>query len=131
MQFEIDSPTGWEFYADEDEQGGSWIPPCRGGVLHIHSEPVTDVSKTPALSRLLANFVTLHHQPVATDELLRWKIPGCLCYAWQYAEQGQAVRLWMIGNESHWAFATFQAPLEAEPQLRQCVDEMISNFRFR
>jgi hypothetical protein len=125
--FALEVPEGWLFYADD--HGGSLIPPCKTAVMHIHAEAVTDVAELPNLTRMLAGFLTLHHSPVATDELLPIKLPGALCFAYQYAEGARAVRVWVLGNESAWAFVNFQVPLDREREYRSVVDQMIRSFQ--
>lgn len=125
--FSIAVPEGWQFFADE--HGGSLITPCQTAVLHIHSEAVEDTSELPNLTRMLAGFLTLHHKPVATDELLAVKLTGALCFAYQYAEIERAVRVWIIGNEKAWAFLNFQVPLEKEMTYRATIDSLVRDFQ--
>ena len=125
--FSVSIPDGWEFYPDD--LGGSLITPCRTAVLHIHSEGVTDVAELPNLTRMLAGFLTLHHKPVATDELLPIKLPGALCFAYQYAELERVVRVWIIGNEKAWAFLNFQVPMERVLEYRAPVDALVRDFQ--
>lgn len=134
MIFELPAPSDWTFYPDE--HGGSWIPPCQSAVLHVHAELVSDPAELPNLTRMLAGFLTQHHRPVATDELLPIKIPEALCFSWQYMEiapEGweRVVRLWIVGNEKAWAFVNFQLPLTRMEALNEVVDGMIRGFRFR
>jgi len=133
LLFALDAPPDWAQYEDTDGAAEvSWISPCRSGVLHVHAEAVADMRDLPNLSRMLDGFLTLHQRPVATDELLKVKVPGCLCFAWQYAdaEQRRAVRTWVLGNEQAWAFVSFHCSLEQEYGLRPTVDAMITSFRF-
>ena len=125
--FAVEIPEKWEFFADE--HGGSLIAPCQTAVLHIHAEAVTDAADLPNLTRMLAGFLTLHHGPVATDELLPIKLPGALCFAYQYAEGQRAVRVWIIGNEAAWAFVNFQVPFDRELEYRTAVDQLVKEFR--
>lgn len=125
--FSVAIPEGWEFFADE--HGGSLITPCQTAVLHIHSEGVTDAAELPNLTRMLAGFLTLHHKPVATDELLSIKLPGALCFAYQYADLERAVRVWIIGNEKAWAFLNFQVHFENELLYRATVDALVRDFQ--
>jgi len=126
--FDPQIPDGWEFFPDE--QGGSLIAPCRTAILHIHAEAVSDPRELPNLTRMLAGFLTLHHKPVATDELLPIKLSGALCFAYQYADGPRAVRVWIVGNEKTWAFINFQVSFDREMQYRSLVDEWIRAFRF-
>ncbi len=125
--FSLAVPEGWQFFADD--HGGSLITPCQTAVLHIHSEGVSDPAELPNLTRMLAGFLTLHHKPVATDELLSIRVPGALCFAYQYAESERAVRLWILGNEKAWAFLNFQVSFEKEPTYRTAVDQLIRDFQ--
>ncbi|MBX3167834.1 MAG: hypothetical protein KF760_10500 [Candidatus Eremiobacteraeota bacterium] len=125
--FSLAVPEGWQFFADD--QGGSLITPCQTAVLHIHSEAVSDPAELPNLTRMLAGFLTLHHKPVATDELLPIKVAGALCFAYQYAELERVVRVWILGNEKAWAFLNFQVPFEKELTYRITVDQLIRNFQ--
>lgn len=125
--FSVAVPEGWQFFPDD--QGGSLITPCQEAVLHIHAEAVEDVSELPNLTRMLAGFLTQHHKPVATDELLAVKLSGALCFAYQYAELERAVRLWIVGNEKAWAFLNFQVPLEKEMTYRATVNDLIKDFQ--
>lgn len=127
--FDIEIPEGWQFYPDE--HGGSIITPCRSAVLHIHAEKVRDRAELPNLTRMLAGFLTGHHRPVATDELLPVKLPGALCFAYQYADGPRAVRVWIIGNEKAWAFVSFQVPFDRELDYRAAADSLIKSFRFQ
>lgn len=128
--FQLQLAASWTFYADE--HGGGAISPCRRAILHFYAEPVHNPEELPNLSRMLAGFLTQHHRPVATDELLRLKLPGALGFSWQFLDssQNRAVRVWILGNEKAWSFANFHCPLEDEPGLREVVDEMIRSFRF-
>lgn len=125
--FSVDVPDGWQFFADE--HGGSLITPCQTAVLHIHSEGVSDPAELPNLTRMLAGFLTLHHKPVATDELLPIKVPEALCFAYQYAESERAVRVWIIGNEKAWAFLNFQVPFARQIEYRAVVDQLVRDFQ--
>lgn len=125
--FSLAVPEGWQFFADE--QGGSLITPCQTAVLHIHSEAVSDAAELPNLTRMLAGFLTLHHKPVATDDLLPIKVPGALCFAYQYAEGERAVRVWIVGNEKAWAFLNFQVPFEREITYRAAVDQLVRDVQ--
>lgn len=127
--FLVEFPDDWTYYPDE--HGGGVVSPCRRAVLHFYAEAVENPSELPNLSRMLAGFLTQHHRPVATDELLQIKLPGALAFSWQFldAMQNRAVRVWVIGNEKAWTFANFHAPLDLEPQLRPSVDQMIRDFR--
>ena len=125
--FAMEIPEGWHFFADE--HGGSLIPPCQTAVLHIHAEAVVDAAELPNLTQMLAGFLTLHHRPVATDELLPIKLPGALCFAYQYAEGPRAVRVWIMGDEAAWAFVNFQVPLDRESEYRATVDGWVRSFQ--
>lgn len=125
--FSVDVPEGWQFFADE--HGGSLISPCQTSVLHIHSEGVSDPAELPNLTRMLAGFLTLHHKPVATDELLPVKLTGALCFAYQYAEMERAVRVWIIGNEKAWAFLNFQVPFARQIEYRTVIDQLVRDFQ--
>jgi len=125
--FSFEAPEGWQFFADE--HGGSLITPCQTAVLHIHSEGVSDPAELPNLTRMLAGFLTLHHKPVATDELLPIKLPGALCFAYQYAEMERAVRVWIIGNEKAWAFLNFQVPFARQIEYRTVIDQLVRDFQ--
>jgi hypothetical protein len=127
--FSLPIPEGWQFYADE--HGGSLITPDRTAVLHIHAEKVADVAELPNLTRMLAGFLTLHHKPVATDELLPIKLPGALCFAYQYADGERAVRVWIIGNEKAWAFLNFQVPLQGHAAYTAVVDGLVKDFQIQ
>ncbi|MBS2039806.1 hypothetical protein JST97_32780 [bacterium] len=125
--FSLPVPEGWQFYPDD--HGGSLITPCRTGVLHLHAEKVADVSELPNLTRMLAGFLTLHHKPVATDELLPIKLPGALCFAYQYSDGERAVRVWIVGNEKAWTFLNFQVPLASHAAYTAVVDSLIKDFQ--
>lgn len=127
--FSVVAPEGWRFYADE--HGGSLITPCQTAVFHIHAEEVRDKAELPNLTRMLAGFLTLHHRPVATDELLPIKLPGALSFAYQYADGPRAVRVWIIGNERAWAFLNFQVPFDKELEYRATADALVKSFRFK
>lgn len=128
LLFDLKIPSGWDFYPDA--QGGSLIAPCRTAILHIHAEAVRDPRELPNLTRMLAGFLTLHHKPVATDELLPIKLPGALCFAYQYADGPRAVRVWIIGNEKAWAFINFHVTFDRELEYRATVDDWVRAFQF-
>lgn len=127
--YELDLPDDWIYVPDAE--GGAAIPPGRDAVLHIHCEAVIDPSKLHNLSRMLAGFVTLHHKPVATDQLLEMEWPEAIGFAWQYRDEEahRAVRLWIVGHEEAWAFLNFQCPETREPELRAQVDSIVKGFR--
>ena len=127
--YELQLPEDWLYVPDE--AGGSAIPPEKDAVLHIHCEAVVDPSKLHNLSRMLAGFVTLHHRPVATDQLLEMEWEEAIGFAWQYLEEssGRAVRLWIVGHEDAWAFINFQCPEAREIGLRGQVDAIVKEFR--
>lgn len=125
--FSLAVPEGWQFFADD--QGGSLIAPCQTAVLHVHAEAVSDPAELPNLTRMLAGFLTLHHKPVATDDLLPIRVPGALCFAYQYAETERVVRVWIVGNEKAWAFLNFQVPYEREAGYRSTVDGLIRDVQ--
>lgn len=127
--FSLPVPEDWQFYPDE--HGGSLITPDQTAVLHVHAEKVTDVAELPNLTRMLAGFLTLHHKPVATDELLPIKLPGALCFAYQYSDGERAVRVWIIGNEKAWAFLNFQVPLERHAAYTAVVDGLVKDFQIQ
>ncbi|MFN8610080.1 MAG: hypothetical protein U0931_21235 [Vulcanimicrobiota bacterium] len=125
--FSMPIPEGWRFFPDE--HGGSLITPCQTAVLHVHAEKVNDPAELPNLTRMLAGFLTLHHKPVATDELLQVRLPGALCFAYQYADGDRAVRVWIIGDEKAWAFLNFQVPLQSHATYTAVVDDLVKDFR--
>lgn len=120
-------PDGWQFFPDE--HGGGLVSPCRQAVLHVHCEEVTDPTELPNLSRMLAGFVTGHHRPIITQDLLPFSLPGALGFAYQYAQDERAIRVWIVGNPHAWAFINFQAPLQAEERFRATVDEFVQSVR--
>lgn len=125
--FSIQLPPGWQFFPDL--HGGGVIPPGSQGVLHFHSERVADSAELPNLSRMLAGFVTLHHQPVATDQLRRLSINGSDAFAWQYVDKSeQAVRLWVVGNDAAWVFINFQASPLVAASLESEIDGIVGSL---
>lgn len=120
-------PEGWDFYADE--QGGGLVSPDRQAVLHVHCEEVTDPTELPNLSRMLAGFVTGHHRPIITQDLMPFQLPGALGFAYQYEHDQRAVRVWIVGNPAAWAFLNFHSPLDKEEQYREAVDGFVRSFR--
>lgn len=125
--FDCPVPPGWEFHPDE--HGGGMVSAGRDAVLHVHAEEVTDPAELPNLSRMLAGFLTAHHKPVHTKELLALKLPGALGFAWQYLDGDRAVRVWIVGHDRAWAFLNFQCPVAVEPEYREVVDGVVRNFQ--
>lgn len=132
--FQLDLPEGFSW---RSESGGgaalSYQPP---GVLHFSAEPVENPEELPNLSRMLANFVTLHVKPVATDQLLRFQLENSLGFAWQYKEEleggeSRLWRVWVVGNRQVYVFVSFNCALEHQEQFQPLVDEAVRSIKLR
>lgn len=132
--FSFELPPGWHWEGEDD--GGGAIAPDRMGVLYITAQAVEDPTKLPSLTRMLAEWLTRHVRPVATDELIPARFPGARGYTWQYTEEytnkeKHAFRVWVAGNEAAWAFLNFNGPLSLEPAVRPQVDALAASFKLR
>ena len=142
LRFQL--PTGWEYYPDPRSPqtaatapwGGSVINPQKNCVLHLRVDQVTPEQGVPDLSRFLANFLTYHLRPIATDELFHFMLGDLSAYSWQYHEEfetGQLnrVKVWVLGNDVGWCFVNFQGPAEAFQGDLETVEDLLRGLRFQ
>ncbi len=135
---------GWEYFADPRSPqtaetapwGGSVINPARNCVLHLRVEHLDPAQGLPDLARFLANFLTYHLRPIATDELFHYMFGGLSAYSWQYHEEFESgqlnrVKVWVIGNDLGWCFVNFQGPADQFQQELDTVEELLSSMRFQ
>lgn len=130
--FQLDLPEGFTWRREAG--GGAALSLQPPGVLHFTVEPVENPEELPNLSRMLANFVTLHVKPVATDQLMRFQLPNSLGFAWQYREDleggdSRLWRVWVVGNHHAYAFISFNCALEHQEQFQPLVDEAIRSIK--
>ncbi len=130
--FELRLPEGFTWRSEAG--GGAALCHQPPGVLHFSAEPVEDPDELPNLSRMLANFVTLHVKPVATDELLRLQLDNSLAFGWQYKEdleggESRLWRVWVAGNQHAYVFISFNCSLKNQSHFQPLVDNIVSSIK--
>lgn len=127
-------PQAWEC---------SFVQPELSCVLHLRVQAIEE-QKIPDLARLLANFLTYHLRPIATDELVAEKLGAQpeQSYSWSYHEEFEdgrlhKVRVWtfLVGNGSNddevqgWCFANLQGPPTVVDQQRPTAERILASVK--